>query len=187
MSCIALAVARSRPSVSRSANRWPALAISGLGSRHRQPPALPAFHGPLQQRRRPYGPQALRRQRRRSPRGDHLVAFALLFFVRPMGFGMVGGLVAFQVLLMANALGALWRYQRLQLAGLAPATAPGPSRRGPGGPAPKPRCLRTSRPRIEVKPMASCRLACRTAHPGWRPCSCTFVGLTFDADTIWAS
>ena len=52
--------------------------------------------------------------------GITIVAFALLFFVRPMGFGMVGGLVAFQVLLMANALGALWRYQRLQLAGLAP-------------------------------------------------------------------
>lgn len=45
-----------------------------------------------------------------------IVAFALLYFVRPMGFGMVGGLVAFQVLLMANALGALWRYQRVQLA-----------------------------------------------------------------------
>jgi hypothetical protein len=42
--------------------------------------------------------------------------------VRPMGFGMIGGLVAFQVLLMANALGAIWRYQRLQLAGLAPTT-----------------------------------------------------------------
>ena len=40
-----------------------------------------------------------------------------------MGFGMVGGLVAFQVLLMANALGALWRYQKLQLAGLAPSGA----------------------------------------------------------------
>lgn len=47
-----------------------------------------------------------------------IVAFALLLFVRPMGFGMVGGLVAFQVLLMANALGAIWRYQRAQLAGL---------------------------------------------------------------------
>jgi dipeptide/tripeptide permease len=50
--------------------------------------------------------------------GITVVAFALLFLVRPMGFGMVGGLVAFQLLLMANALGALWRYQRLQLAGL---------------------------------------------------------------------
>jgi ATP synthase I chain len=50
-----------------------------------------------------------------------IVAFALLYFVRPMGFGMIAGLVAFQVLLMANALAALWRYQRLQLAGLAPA------------------------------------------------------------------
>jgi len=54
--------------------------------------------------------------------GITVIAFALLFFVRPMGFGMIGGLVAFQVLLMANALGALWRYQRLQLVGLAPAT-----------------------------------------------------------------
>jgi len=53
--------------------------------------------------------------------GITVVAFALLFLVRPMGFGMVGGLVAFQLLLMANALGALWRYQRLQLAGLVPA------------------------------------------------------------------
>jgi hypothetical protein len=46
-----------------------------------------------------------------------IIAFALLFLVRPMGFGMVGGLVAFQGLLMANAFGALWRYQRAQLAG----------------------------------------------------------------------
>jgi hypothetical protein len=44
-----------------------------------------------------------------------VVAFGLLYFVRPMGFGMVGGLVAFQFLLMANALGALWRYQHSQL------------------------------------------------------------------------
>jgi hypothetical protein len=57
--------------------------------------------------------------------GITVVAFALLFFVRPMGFGMVGGLVAFQLLLMANALGALWRYQRLQLAGLVPVTTVG--------------------------------------------------------------
>jgi len=49
--------------------------------------------------------------------GLTLVAFALLLLARPMGFGMVGGLVAFQVLLMANAFGALWRYQRVQLAG----------------------------------------------------------------------
>jgi dipeptide/tripeptide permease len=57
--------------------------------------------------------------------GITVVAFALLFLVRPMGFGMVGGLVAFQLLLMANALGALWRYQRLQLAGLGPAATGG--------------------------------------------------------------
>lgn len=55
-----------------------------------------------------------------------VVAFALLFLVRPMGFGMVGGLVAFQVLLMMNALGTLWRYQRMQLSGTVPgAGAPG--------------------------------------------------------------
>ncbi|MGH9105942.1 MAG: hypothetical protein ACRDZX_08920 [Acidimicrobiales bacterium] len=52
------------------------------------------------------------------------VAFGLLFFLRPMGFGMVGGLVAFQFLLMANALGALWRYQRQQLSGTVPAASP---------------------------------------------------------------
>ena len=52
-----------------------------------------------------------------------LIAFALLFFVRPMGFGMVGGLVAFQVLLMANALGALWRYQKSAIGGLGPSGA----------------------------------------------------------------
>ena len=57
--------------------------------------------------------------------GITVIAFALLFFVRPMGFGMVGGLVAFQLLLMANALGALWRYQRLQLAALGPVTTVG--------------------------------------------------------------
>jgi hypothetical protein len=50
--------------------------------------------------------------------GITVVAFALLFFVRPMGFGMVGGLVAFQALLMANAAGALWRHQKAELAGL---------------------------------------------------------------------
>jgi hypothetical protein len=46
------------------------------------------------------------------------VAFALLFVVRPMGYGMIGGLVAFQVLLMMNALGALWSYHRRELAGI---------------------------------------------------------------------
>jgi len=69
--------------------------------------------------------------------GITVVAFALLYFVRPMGFGMVAGLVAFQVLLMANALGALWRYQKLQLAGVAPVDSAAPSNRdaGPGSPA----------------------------------------------------
>ena len=46
------------------------------------------------------------------------VAFVLLFVVRPMGYGMLGGLVAFQVLLMMNALGALWSYHRRELAGI---------------------------------------------------------------------
>jgi hypothetical protein len=66
-----------------------------------------------------------------------IVAFALLFLVRPMGFGMVGGLVAFQGLLMANALGALWRYQRAQLAGGAPAVA-GPHHGVEGPVSPRP-------------------------------------------------
>jgi hypothetical protein len=57
-----------------------------------------------------------------------VVAFALLYFERPMGFGMVAGLVAFQFLLMANALGALWRYQRAQL------SAPAPGDKWPGTP-----------------------------------------------------
>jgi hypothetical protein len=64
--------------------------------------------------------------------GITLVAFALLFLVRPMGFGMVGGLVAFQVLLMANAFGALWRYQRMQLAGIDPIARAGAAGSQPG-------------------------------------------------------
>ena len=68
--------------------------------------------------------------------GLTVIAFALLYFVRPMGFGMVGGLVAFQVLLMANALGALWRYQKLQLAGLAPGTGRDAGEQGPVADAP---------------------------------------------------
>ncbi len=62
-----------------------------------------------------------------------LIAFALLFLVRPMGFGMVGGLVAFQGLLMANAFGALWRYQRAQLAGVVASAVPMGSRHEPEG------------------------------------------------------
>src|SRR5579875_756735 len=53
------------------------------------------------------------------------VAFGLLFLARPMGFGMIAGLVAFQVLLMLNALGALWAYQRRQLAEAGPAKLAG--------------------------------------------------------------
>jgi hypothetical protein len=60
-----------------------------------------------------------------------VIAFALLFFVRPMGFGMIGGLVAFQVLLMMNALAALWRYQRIQLAGVAHSNGAHPAAEGP--------------------------------------------------------
>ena len=63
------------------------------------------------------------------------VAFALLFLVRPMGFGMVGGLVAFQVVLMANAFGALLQYQRAQLSRTGAAQAQGgasPQGAGPG-------------------------------------------------------
>lgn len=67
------------------------------------------------------------------------IAFVLLFFVRPMGFGLIGGLIAFQVLLMANALGALWSYQRHELAKatVRPGAAPyHPA--GPGEPPPAP-------------------------------------------------
>jgi|SRR5579875_518494 len=63
------------------------------------------------------------------------VAFALLFVVRPMGYGMVAGLIAFQVLLMLNALGALWGYHRRQLAGLAATAQAGGDGTRPGGPA----------------------------------------------------
>ncbi len=58
-----------------------------------------------------------------------VVAFALLFLVRPMGFGMIGGLIAFQVLLMANALAALLAYHKRELAGLA-TTGPRPAAPG---------------------------------------------------------
>jgi hypothetical protein len=70
------------------------------------------------------------------------VAFALLFLVRPMGFGMIGGLIAFQVLLMANALGALWSYHKRELAklGTAPSgVGPRAGVPGAGGAGPEPR------------------------------------------------
>jgi len=68
-----------------------------------------------------------------------VIAFALLYLVRPMGFGMVGGLVAFQLLLMGNALGTIWRYQRAQLSGIPTGSGAGeqsgsPSRDGAQGP-----------------------------------------------------
>ena len=43
------------------------------------------------------------------------IAIALVYFARPAGFGMMGGLLLFQGALMGSALGALWRYQRLEL------------------------------------------------------------------------
>ena len=55
-----------------------------------------------------------------------VIAVALVYFARPAGFGMMGGLVLFQVVLMASALGALWRYQRLQLSAEPPGGAPNP-------------------------------------------------------------
>lgn len=42
------------------------------------------------------------------------VAVVLLVFVRPMGWGVIGGLVAFQALLLLNAVVALIAYQREQ-------------------------------------------------------------------------
>lgn len=45
------------------------------------------------------------------------VAVALLVFVRPMGWGVVGGLAAFQLLLLVNAMVALVQYQRHQGSG----------------------------------------------------------------------
>lgn len=46
-----------------------------------------------------------------------VVAFVAVYLVRPLGFGILGGLVLFQVTLMANALGELWALQRLALRG----------------------------------------------------------------------
>jgi hypothetical protein len=56
-----------------------------------------------------------------------VIAFALLYVVRPLGFGMVGGLVAFQLLLMVNALGSLWSYHKRELAGLSGGEARSPN------------------------------------------------------------
>jgi len=49
-----------------------------------------------------------------------LVTLALVYFVRPLGFGMLGGLVAFQAVLMVTALRALVGYHRAQLAAGSP-------------------------------------------------------------------
>lgn len=40
------------------------------------------------------------------------VAILLLVFVPPMGWGVIGGLALFQLLLMVNAMVALFKYQR---------------------------------------------------------------------------
>ena len=109
-------------------------------------------------------------------------------FVRPMGFGMVGGLVAFQVLLMANALGALWRYQRLQLAGTSPPTRSGPdagaeaqSRAGPG------RRFYPPGPGRRPSPCLAVGLLAGTPIPVGDHVTATVGGLTFDLDTIWGT
>jgi hypothetical protein len=43
------------------------------------------------------------------------VALVLVVFVRPMGWGVIGALAMFQVVLMISAMGALLRYQRRQV------------------------------------------------------------------------
>lgn len=45
------------------------------------------------------------------------VAVGLLVAVRPMGWGTVGGLLIFQMVMLANGMVALLRYQREQLGG----------------------------------------------------------------------
>jgi len=40
------------------------------------------------------------------------IALLLVLFVRPMGWGVIGGLATFQLMLLLNALVALLRYQR---------------------------------------------------------------------------
>jgi hypothetical protein len=40
------------------------------------------------------------------------VALLLVFFVRPMGWGVIGGLAVFQMMLLLNSLVALLRFQR---------------------------------------------------------------------------
>jgi hypothetical protein len=51
------------------------------------------------------------------------VAIGLLILVQPMGWGVIGGLMLFQLLLMVNALATLFRYQRSQLANPEPPDA----------------------------------------------------------------
>ncbi|MHB1534289.1 MAG: ATP synthase subunit I [Acidimicrobiales bacterium] len=46
------------------------------------------------------------------------VALALLVVVQPMGWGVIGGLMMFQLLMMTNALVSLIRYQRQDLSQL---------------------------------------------------------------------
>jgi len=64
-----------------------------------------------------------------------IVTVLLVYFVRPMGFGMLGGLVAFQAVLMVTALRALVGYHRAALAPggkLAPSAAVASSPPQPG-------------------------------------------------------
>ncbi|HZT65424.1 MAG TPA: hypothetical protein VFA11_06520 [Acidimicrobiales bacterium] len=46
--------------------------------------------------------------------GVTVVAFALLWFVRPMGWGVLAGLAVFQLLLLVNALKAVLSFQRAE-------------------------------------------------------------------------
>ena len=121
----------------------------------------------------------------------HHCRFCAPFFVRPMGFGMIAGLVAFQVLLMANALGALWRYQRLQLAGWRPRAAKPPGRgrqAGPGpGPGHQPTGFCASRASSESEPMASAHLVAVPPIPVGDHVTTTVGGLTLNLDTIWGT
>lgn len=57
--------------------------------------------------------------------GITVVAFALVWLVPPMGWGVMGGLAAFQLLLIVNALKTVLAFQRGELDGDPPAgTAP---------------------------------------------------------------
>jgi drug/metabolite transporter (DMT)-like permease len=46
-----------------------------------------------------------------------VVAFGLLFLDQPVGWGVIGGLALFQVMMLINALVALLRFQRQEIQG----------------------------------------------------------------------